>query len=224
MSLHEEILPAEQHTLLRRLGPVANDLGFLLGGGTAVALHLGHRQSLDLDWFTGREIPDGLELARDVQARGLELTVHSAHRGTLHGSVCGVRVTFLVSRYPLLSQPRAWPECGCGLLALDDLAAMKLLAIAQRGAKKDFLDVFALGQHGLTLDEMLSAYTKKYAVPDPSRVLYSLCYFDDADSQPMPRMLAPVAWDDVKQTIRCWIKEGPAGRGGLRVDSSGGLG
>jgi hypothetical protein len=207
MSLHGEILPAEQRELLRRLGPVAHDLGFHLGGGTAVALHLGHRQSLDLDWFTGQEVEDPLELAQDIRSRDVQLTVDSTHRGTLHGFVGGVRVTFLVSRYPLLGPPRGCPEFGCALLALEDLAAMKLLAIAQRGAKKDFLDVYALGQHGLSLEAMLASYAKKYAVHDVSRVLYSLCYFDDADSQPMPRMLAPVAWEEVQRTIRRWIKD-----------------
>jgi hypothetical protein len=54
MSWHQEVLPAAQRELLRQLGPVAHGLGFYLAGGTAVAIHLGHRQSLDLDWFTGQ--------------------------------------------------------------------------------------------------------------------------------------------------------------------------
>ena len=51
--MHLEVLPPDQQNALRQLGPAAKDQGFYLGGGTAVAVHLGHRQSIDLDWFTG---------------------------------------------------------------------------------------------------------------------------------------------------------------------------
>jgi hypothetical protein len=134
------------------------------------------------------------------------LTVGTIQRRTLHGAVGGVRVSFLEDRYPLLSPPLAWPELGCSLAALDDLAAMKLLAIAQRGARKDFLDVYALGRHGLSLEFMLACYRRKYSVEDIARVLFSLCYFDDAEASPLPKMLVPVAWDDVKKSLRTWVK------------------
>jgi hypothetical protein len=206
MELHLEVLPPEQQQILRQLGPVAQSLGFYLGGGTAVAIHLGHRQSLDLDWFTARTIEEPSELAKDIQDQGVALSINSAHRRTLHGAVAGVRVSFLEGRYPLLRPPVAWPEFGCSLAALDDLAAMKLLAIAQRGAKKDFLDVYALGRHGLSLEFMLACYRRKYGVEDIARVLFSLCYFDDAEAAPLPKMLLPVAWDDVKNSLRAWVK------------------
>jgi hypothetical protein len=206
MNLHQEVLPAEQVTVLRQLGPVAQTLGFYLGGGTAVAIHLGHRQSLDLDWFTGRTILDPLELAKDVQDSGVPLRVASAHRGTLHGDVRGVRVSFLESRYPLVRPTIMWSEFGCAIAAREDLAAMKLLAVAQRGTKKDFLDVHALCRHGIPLDHMLQWYREKFSVDDIARVVYSLCYFDDAEPAPLPTMLVPCSWDDVKQSLRQWVK------------------
>lgn len=177
-----------------------------MGGGTAVALHLGHRQSLDLDWFTGRAIDDPLTLAKDIQDRGVDLHVGSAPRRTLHGTVAGVRVSFLESRYPLLKSPIVWPELGCAVSALDDLAAMKLLAVSQRGTKKDFLDVYALCRHGWSLADMLDCYRKKYSVDDIARVLFSLCCFDDADPAPMPRLLEPITWEEVKASLRMWVK------------------
>ena len=82
---------------------------------------------------------------------------------------------------------------------------MKLLAVAQRGTKKDFLDVYALGMQGLSLGNMLDLYCKKFSVQDVSRVMYSLCYFDDADPEPMPRMLTDTTWEEVKETIRKWV-------------------
>jgi hypothetical protein len=206
MNGHLEVLPADQREVLRQLGPVADALGFYLGGGTAVALHLGHRQSLDLDWFTGRTIDDPLELAKDIQDRGVELHVGSAHRGTLHGTVRGVRASFLETRYPLLNSPIAWTEFGCSLAGLDDLAAMKLLAVSQRGSRKDFLDVYALCRHGVSLGVMLECYRKKYSVDDIARILFSLCYFDDADPMPMPTMLLRITWEEVKDSLRTWVR------------------
>lgn len=206
MNLREEVLPEEQREVLRQLGPVAHALGFYLAGGTAAAIHLGHRQSLDLDWLTRHTIADPLELARDVQGRGVDLRVSSADRRTLHGAVSGVRVSFLESRYPLLRPPVACPEFGCELAALEDLAALKLLAVAQRGTKKDFVDVYAICRHGLSLGVMLECYRQKYAVDDIARVVFSLCYFDDAEPAPMPKMLVDTTWVEVKQSLQQWVK------------------
>jgi hypothetical protein len=60
--------------------------------------------------------------------------------------------------------------------------------------------------HGLSLADMLERYRKKFSVADVSRVTYSLCYFDDAESEPMPSMLADIAWDEAKKTIQTWVK------------------
>jgi len=200
------VLPEEQREVLRQLGPVAQTLGFYLAGGTAVAIHVGHRQSFDLDWLTGHPIADPLELAKDIQTRGVSLQVASADRRTLHGAVSGVRVSFLESRYPLLCPPVASPEFGCDLAALEDLAALKLLAVAQRGTKKDFVDVHAICRHRLSLSVMLECYRQKYAVEDIARVVFSLCYFDDAEPAPMPKMLVDTTWEEVKQSLRQWVK------------------
>jgi hypothetical protein len=206
MSWHQEVLPAEQRDVLCQLGPVAHDLGFYLGGGTAVAIHLGHRQSLDLDWFTGQGIGDPLELAKDVQSRGVDLQATSTHRRTLHGAAAGVRVSFLESRYLLLSPPITCPEFGCEIASVEDLSAMKLLAVTQRGTKKDFVDVHALVQHGLSLSTMLECYRKKFSLDDIARVVFSLCYFDDAEPAPMPKMLVKTKWEEVKRSLQQGVK------------------
>jgi hypothetical protein len=118
---------------------------FYLGGGTALAIHLGHRRSVDFDWFTQEHITDPLRLAQDLNDQGIVFVTRSIERGTLHGSVSGVQVSFLEYRYPLLQPLVAWPMFGCTLASPEDLACMKLSALAQRGAKKDFIDIYALG-------------------------------------------------------------------------------
>lgn len=206
MRLHSEVLPPEQHEVLRQLGRPASECGFYLGGGTALGAHLGHRQSQDLDWFTGGRIEDPFALARELQDRGAELKVGSIGRGALHGDVRGVRASFLEYPHPALAPTTAWADVGCQLASLEDLAAMKLLAVDQRGAKRDFVDVHALAIHARPLAEMLELYRRKFALDDVSRVLYSLTYYGDADRDPMPRMLTNVAWEQIKADIRAWVK------------------
>ena len=78
---------------------------------------------------------------------------------------------------------------------------MKLLAVDQRGAKRDFVDVYALASHGRPLAEMLELYRRKFAIENVPRVLYSLTYFEDAEGDPMPNILTGVAWEQVKAEI-----------------------
>jgi len=206
MSFHREVLSERQRKALRLLGPKTAAEGFYLAGGTAIALHLGHRRSVDLDWFLEGRIPDPLRLAREIQDGGAPFVTGQISAGTLYGTVHGVRVSFVEFRYPLLDRVAAWPEFGCRLAALRDLACMKLSAIAQRGSKQDFVDLFALGRHGFSLADMLTWYREKFGVEEIGHVLYSLAYFDDADSERMPRMISKVEWKEIKSTITAWVR------------------
>ena len=206
MNLHPEVLPSEQQDVMRQLGRVAGRLGYYLGGGTAVAIHLGHRRSVDLDWFTEERMDDPMRLATQIRDEGVGLEVRNVDRGTLHATVGTVRLSILEYRYALLEPLINWPSFDCPLASIEDLVAMKLLAIEQRGARKDFLDIYAIGMRGLSLADMLELYRQKYSVADVSRVTFSLCYFDDAESDPMPTMLADIAWDEAKRTIQAWVR------------------
>ena len=96
---------------------------------------------------------------------------------------------------------------GCDLASLEDLACIKLSAIAQRGARKDFWYLYALGTKCFTQQEMLDFYQRKYSIRDIGSVLYGLVYFDDADGERMPRMLWEVKWAEIKRTILGWVQE-----------------
>lgn len=205
MTWHLEILPPRQQRVLAEVGPVLSRHGFHLAGGTAVALHLGHRRSVDLDWFTAEGLPDPLRLAQELREEGLAFVTGQVAPGTLHGSVHGVRLSLLEHRYPLLAALRPM-RGGIRIAARADLAAMKLAAVAQRGAKKDFVDVYALGGRSCSLREMLRWYQEKYGVQDLAHVLYSLAYFDDADRERMPPLLWNVTWPTIKETIRRWLR------------------
>lgn len=102
MDFHPEVMPAAQQGVLGELGSVAAENGFYLAGGPAIAIWLGHRESVDLDWFTRGEIADPLGLAERLRTRGLSFDVSGVVKGTLHGSSQAVKLSFLEYRYPLL--------------------------------------------------------------------------------------------------------------------------
>jgi hypothetical protein len=91
------------------------------------------------------------------------------------------------------------------LAAIEDIAAMKLAAITGRGSKKDFIDIyFILQKYGLS--DILKFYEDKYSDGSIFLVLRSLAYFDDAEEEPMPKMLVNISWQEVKKTISNKLK------------------
>jgi hypothetical protein len=208
MRLHPEILTPRQRRVIRQLGALLTAEGFYLAGGTCAAIRLGHRRSVDLDWFLPSRFAEPLRLAERLRQGGIALRIERIDKGTLLGRVCGVRVSLLEYTYPILSPPGKWSDGPCRLASVADLAAMKLSAIAQRGSKKDFVDLHALVGKGISLRRMLAWYRQKYQVMETSHVVYSLLYFADADTQRMPHMLTATDWRAVKQRIQRWVQVG----------------
>ncbi len=204
---HDEVMDDPVKVVLSSLAPTMTEKGFYLGGGTAVAIHLGHRRSQDLDWFSPTRSADMMVLVGDLRATGVDLVVTSVEKGTLHGSIDGVPVSFLDYPYTLLEAPVSHPTMAFRLATLLDLACMKLSAVAQRGSRKDFLDIYAMGRTDIDLGTMVSLYRRKYEIEDISHLMYGLSYFDDADREAMPTMVWDVEWDEVKGDIRNWVVE-----------------
>ena len=202
MTFYPEILTSTQQKVLHRIGALLSKQGWYLGGGTALALLLGHRKSVDLDWFTADKVKDSQKIGHWLNDENINIVVKSAERGTLHGTIQRVRISLFEYRYPLLQQLIYWPEAGCDLASLDDLACMKLSAVAQRGSRKDFIDIYALVQKHRPLGELLGLYQKKYDVNTIAPLLYGLSYFEDADRERNPQMIWNVSWREVKRFIQ----------------------
>jgi hypothetical protein len=204
--MHAEILRSDQELALKRLGNSASESGFYLAGGTALAIHLGHRRSDDFDWFTQGLIDDPQVLERNLQARGLTLTEQQVSPGTLHAVLDSVHVSFLEYRYPLLKPLINWRDYDCKLADVPDICCMKLAAIAHRGARKDFVDIYSIAQStGLSLPQMLDLYREKYNTDEVVSVVYGLSYFEDAEEDLMPEMLRHVSWVDIKREVSAWV-------------------
>ena len=85
---------------------------------------------------------------------------------------------------------------------MDDIATMKLSAIAQRGSKEDFIDMYALLVKHKSLDALITAYCRRYHLSDSFNVLQAMTYFDDADEERTPRMLWNIRWSAMKRRIQ----------------------
>lgn len=206
MKWHPEALAPSQKLALRDLGGIAEARGFYLAGGTAVALYLGHRLSVDLDWFTDGRIEDESRLAGQLREAAPRLAVEKLSRQALNCSVRNVRCSFIALPYRLMRPTLELPGFGCRIAALDDLAAMKLAAVAQRGARKDFIDVFALAREHRPLGELVRLYERRHGFAGSAHLMNALVYFDDAEGDPMPRMLWKIRWGKVKDSIRGWVR------------------
>lgn len=206
MKWHLEILERDQKKVLGVLGGLMSQNNFYLGGGTAVALYLGHRGSEDLDWFTADEVPDVVRLIRSIRSEDIPFSTRNIDRGTLHGTIFSVNNSFFEYRYDLLDDPNEIPEYYLKLASLDDLACMKLSAIAQRGSKKDFIDLFALVKEHKSLERIITLFKRKYDISDLGHLLYGLSYFEDAEKEPMPLMFWESDWTDIKKSIGSSVK------------------
>ncbi len=169
---------------------------FNLVGGTALALQMGHRNSIDIDMFGSSEINTILCIEKLSEFGDVQVT--QSTKNILITKIDDVKVDFVNYKYPLLSEVLNVENIR--MLSKKDIAAMKLNAIAGRGSKKDFIDLFFL-LNEYTLEEMLSFYEQKYNDGSVFMVQKSLTYFDDADLQQQPKMFIDFNWESCKQKI-----------------------
>ncbi len=193
---HRETVTASTEDVLRALHDSALTEGAYLAGGTGLALRFGHRRSVDLDFFIRETFNEDLLLQRLEQVPGVS-GVRRAPQ-TLHLVIQGVKVSFLGYAYPLLFATA--PFEGVPVADPRDIACMKITAVSSRGTKRDFVDLYVACEH-FGLQELLSLFAQKYARTGYNRlhILKSLTYFADAEKDPMPHMLVPLEWPDVKR-------------------------
>ena len=167
-----------------------------LAGGTALALQIGHRKSVDLDLFgsVDFETLDWQEVFADFDSvipikRSKNINVFAIN---------SIKVDFVNYNYPWLNNILL--EKNIRMASLSDIAAMKLAAITGRGSKKDFVDIYFLLER-FTLDQLLEFYQEKYRDGSSFLVLKSLSWFEDADKDTDLNMIADISWEFIKQEI-----------------------
>jgi len=196
--VHKKVLPAGSRDLLaeieRRVPRVLQ--GWVLAGGTALALHFGHRTSEDFDFFKTAKVDLG-RLQDAVRELGPCETLQE-EASTLTVLLRGVKISFFMIRdrfvYP------AAPFSFFAVADVRDIALMKMVAIANRGSRKDFVDLYEILRQGHSLQGLLELLPRKYVQGrvNDYQILKSLVFFDDAEREPQPRMLVPFNWRECK--------------------------
>lgn len=195
MLFYSTIYP-ETLQLLKDIQQIDQLNSFVLVGGTALALQIGHRISIDLDLFSTENttispIPDLIDHLGDIR-------IINQTSKILNLFINEIKVDFIAYKYPLLF-PTVQIE-SLNLASIQDIAAMKLAAITGRGSKKDFIDLYFLLDK-FTLAELFKLYSSKFPDGNEFLVYKSLIYFEDADIEPMPNMITPINWNEVKNKI-----------------------
>lgn len=188
---------------------------FYLAGGTGLALHLGHRFSVDLDFFAPDESavgPDQRDALR-ILLNDPSLIITYDKDGTFVANWQGVGISFFrLPLYTLVQQPVLLENVP--LATVPEIGAMKLAAMIDRGNRKDMVDLYCLLQV-VSLDTIFEVAAVKYARVRsfPVSAVRALAYFADAEALPMPRMLDKTPWSKMKKFLEHQAME--AGRKNL---------
>ena len=178
-----------------------NTSGWYLAGGTALALQTGHRQSVDLDFFTPRTRIPNLAVERALLAtKKWEATYRES--GTLYGKLAGAKMSFI--SYPFFIPSKQRMQCGAvRILFPHDIAAMKIIAISQRGRKRDFVDLYWYCRNREPLFDIILQSLSQYPGQEHNinHIIKSLTYFADAEHDPMPKCFFKVSWPEIKRFL-----------------------
>lgn len=176
---------------------------FNLAGGTSLALQIGHRFSIDIDLFTQKDF-DPSEIITELE-KNLKFNIIQQKVNTLtinieypDNSSNYIKTDIIKYPYPLINNIITID--GIRLLTIEDIIPMKLSAIANRGAKKDFYDIYYL-LNRYNLQEMLVFFSKKFPNINHFHLIKSLSYFEDADEDANPKVFKKLSWEDVKIKI-----------------------
>ncbi len=176
---------------------------FNLVGGTSLSLQIGHRLSIDIDLFTINDFDTSeivLELKEDLH---FDIVQQNPNTLTLNieypiNSNQFIKVDILKYPYPLLNA--IIKIDGIRLLSIEDIIPMKLSAVSNRGAKKDFYDIYFLLDK-YSLKEMLELFSKKFPNINHFHLIKSLTYFNTADEDANPKVFKKLSWEQVKEKI-----------------------
>ena len=191
--LHLSTLDTTTLELLRKLQSIPALCKTRLVGGTALALQIGHRKSIDLDFFGKIEVEKD-ELVIALEQIGALTVLKESPRIHIY-LLNNVKIDIVDYQYSWVVVKQ-----GIRMASLKDIAAMKVTAIIGRGTKKDFVDIAFLLRY-FSMNDILDFYSQKY--PDGSifMAMKSLAYFDDAEEDIMPYMLTDITWENIKQQI-----------------------
>jgi predicted nucleotidyltransferase component of viral defense system len=182
------------------------DSNWYLAGGTALALHTGNRKSVDLDFFIKDKDFDNDDLLGNfIQNKDWYTEIN--RKNTIYGILLKAKVSFIA--YPFfIPKQEPFKYGAVTILQPLDIAVMKVIAISQRGRKRDFFDLYWCAKNLEPLEQTIKRLKVQYptVAHDYHHILKSLVFFEDAESDPTPEIYFKASWNEVK---KFFIKEVP---------------
>jgi len=197
--LHKETVEPSTLDLLIQLQKKEYLKGFYLVGGTALALKMGYRKSIDIDLFSNFNFDAGFIL--ENLSADFPFQLFFSTNNTLRGSIENIQIDILAHRYPIIGEPIISENIS--MISVEDIVAMKLNAISVSGQRvKDFIDIYYLLDE-YSVAEMIAFYKKKYTQYNETNVLKSITWFDDVDLSDWPVLIKTpkLKWETVKKRI-----------------------
>lgn len=201
--IYREAISKELGEIITRVfnSPLKNN--FRLCGGTALALQCGHRISVDADFVSEKNF-ERQEIIQAVSEIFLNVTdVHTGTHGVFLRSE-NIKVDFLTWKIPFMHNAVEFENWK--LVSLEEIAAMKLFAITQRGEKKDYFDIAELLNH-FSLMQLFNFYKERHPQNDLSVLARFIVSFSDFENQPDPVMLNEMNWEKCKTVLQHSIKD-----------------
>lgn len=199
--LHKDpfIIAPETFQLIQQLQRLPELKKFFLVGGTALALQLGHRNSIDIDLFVQSDFSDDEIVG--LLTKTYEFQEIFRRKNTIISLINNIKTDFIKHDYPLLLPPIT--EEGITFLSKEDITAMKFHAIIQSGRRlKDFIDIYYLLQH-FSMRQMTDFFTKKYSYSNVMIAMKAINYFEEIDENiDSPKLLYPITLSQIKKRIQ----------------------
>lgn len=198
--LHKDpfIVSPRTFQLIQELQSLPDLKEFYLVGGTALALQMGYRNSIDIDLFTKNDfIPEEIEI---LLRKNYSYSATLSRKNTLLSTINGIKTDFIKHDYPFINPPIM--EEGISFFSKQDIAAMKFHAIIQSGKRlKDFIDIYFLLQY-FSMNEMVGFFSQKYSYSNPMIAMKAVTFFDDIDEAvDPPKLLNPLKLKEIKKRI-----------------------
>lgn len=202
--MHQEALTKEGVKLLPLLHKFES---FYLAGGTALALQIGHRISVDFDFFSDTEISKGLlsQVIKIFDGQSISTAINNRDELTIF--VSGVKITFL--KYPFPNIEKLVQYQGISLLGIKDIASTKAYTVGRRGSYKDYVDLyFILSEKFSTLNEIINFARRKYGTEFNDRLfLEQLLFMDDLDDLNIQFLKPAIFKEKIEMFFREEIKQ-----------------
>lgn len=173
-----------------------------LAGGTALSLQAGHRKSVDLDFFIKEKQFNNNELLGRLSLSG-KLEVDINKDNTVYARLFDAKVSFI--SYPFFIPKQNFVRYGAvKMIQPLDIAVMKIVAISQRGKKRDFFDLYWCVKNIDSLENIIKRLAEQYPLigHDYHHIIKSLAYFDDAEGDPDPDIYFKANWKEVKEFFK----------------------